>query len=95
MRPGVELVVGLVKKFVNFTSRSQKILRLHSSISVPVRYNSSTVLQAALRIACKQAIPSLSRGASVKTRKFDQRSTGVLNLGGGVSISLTRLCELR
>ena len=60
-----------------------------------MRYNSSSVLQAASRIGCKQAIPSSLPGPRVKTRKFDQRTTSVVNLGGGTIICSTRVCESR
>ena len=57
-------------------------------------YNSSRVLLADWRIGCKPAIP-LPLGASDKRHKFDKRTTGVLNIGGGVMICSTRVCESR
>ena len=85
-------VVGLIKKLVKICLGWSKI-SLAPKLSM--RYNSSNVLQAASRIGCKQAIPSFSWGAVVKMRRFDQRTTGMLDLDGGVTICLTRLCDSR
>ena len=54
-----------------------KTLHLPGPTCRLVRYNSSSMVDAASRIGCSKAISALSWGDSVRTRNFDQRTTGV------------------
>ena len=51
------------------------------------------MLEATPRVGWKQAIPSSSWGGTVKVCKFDQWTTGVLNIGSEEIICLIRLCQ--